>query len=102
MNICLSADRLPMEPLSDEAAANVRARTSRHQPTGLARIAHWLTCRAEELDRRRRVTRLLDHDDRMLDDMGLDRFSIEEGLALPLSVNVLDYLHGDAKGRSRR
>jgi uncharacterized protein YjiS (DUF1127 family) len=49
--------------------------------TGLA--AFW-----RAWQRRRRFRALLDHDDRMLDDMGLTRLEIERAAGLPLQVNA--------------
>ena len=49
-----------------------------------------LRARAEERDRRLRLARLLDYDDRMLDDMGLLRADIEAALQLPLERNAIE------------
>ena len=84
-------------PTSDLTLATVP-----HSPARLVRwltrAAHWL----DERERRGRIVRLLDYDDRMLDDMGLTRLAIEDALDLPLSVNALDWLHGRPTRTARR
>lgn len=64
---------------------------------GLASMHGRLRAMLDELDRRRRIECLLDHDDRMLDDMGLDRFRVEEALKLPLRVNALEALNQERR-----
>ena len=60
----------------------------------LARLVARIAARRDERDRRLRLARLLDYDDRLLDDMGLRRESIEAALALPPGANAIEHLHG--------
>ena len=52
--------------------------------------------------RRRRLVRLLDQDDRMLDDIGVTRAEVEWAAGLPLARNAALDLHKVALERRRR
>lgn len=65
-------------------------------------LARNLVSRAAALGQRRRMTRLLDLDDHMLDDIGVTRGEIQTALSLPLSVDAGVALRRASLERRRR
>lgn len=72
-------------------------------PSEMARvgIVSALLNRASNLLRRRKLTRLEQLDDRMLDDIGITRLDLTWARSLPLGRNPLLALDGVARGRAR-
>lgn len=65
-------------------------------------LSNRLIDRIRQRRRRRRMTRLLDLDDQMLDDIGVSRGDLEVALRLPLSVDVATELRRMSLERRKR
>ena len=65
-------------------------------------LSHKLFARVRQMRRRRRMTRLKDLDDQMLDDIGVTRGELDLALRAPLSVDAATELRRMSLERRRR
>ncbi|PTY36070.1 hypothetical protein BGP77_01760 [Saccharospirillum sp. MSK14-1] len=68
-----------------------------HRPVWLEKLQRRLVC----WQRRRRMARLLDYDDHLLEDMGHRRSDLLEALALPMDVDARALLSQRKEERRR-
>ncbi|WP_068116656.1 hypothetical protein [Tropicimonas marinistellae] len=91
-----------MSVIHDDAAAPIRHASVLYPHRASSAVGGWLRARFQRIRRRRKFLRLLDFDDKMLDDIGVSRREVEAAAGLPLSQNAALELQMMAQLRKRR